>query len=144
MSYPIECRESEILSKPVPGGRRRLIWRQFVQRLTYAKTRDTKSVQGVQEPRMDNLDTTLCPAVHPPFKGVDAWTGVPISEPKVIVGPWEPTTPDEVLEEQRRLLEEKPRRWWWNPRYRLADLERGGIERAAAVEQVRAEFGGDQ
>jgi len=58
----------------------------------------------------------------------------------VVIGPWKPATPEEVTEERRRVLEEEPRRWWWKPRYRLADLERAGMNHADAVDQVRAEF----
>ena len=55
----------------------------------------------------------------------------------VILGPWLPTTLDEVAGERRRVMEEDPRRWWWEPRYRLAELERGGLSRAEAVRAVR-------
>ena len=53
---------------------------------------------------------------------------------------WRPLTPEEAAEEQRRVADEGPRRWWWKPRYRLADLERAGMDHADAVDQVRAEF----
>jgi hypothetical protein len=57
----------------------------------------------------------------------------------IILGPWQPATPEQVAEERRRVLEAEPSRWWWKPRYRLADLERDGMERAQAVAQVRRE-----
>lgn len=61
----------------------------------------------------------------------------------VSIGPWHPTTPEEEAEEQHRVIEEDPPRWWWKPRYRLIELESGGMDHAAAVAQVRAEYGGD-
>jgi hypothetical protein len=60
----------------------------------------------------------------------------------VSLGPWFPITPDEEVEERRRVLQEGPRRWWWQPRYRLADLEHGGLSRAEAVQVVREEVTG--
>ena len=57
----------------------------------------------------------------------------------VILGPWRPTTPDELAEERRRVMEEEPRRWWCQPRYRVAELERSGMDRARAVATVREE-----
>lgn len=57
----------------------------------------------------------------------------------VILGPWLPTTEGDVAEEWRRVLEEEPSRWWWQPRYRLAELERGGMDRAKAIAKVRDE-----
>lgn len=57
----------------------------------------------------------------------------------VSLGPWLPTTPDEEVEERWRVLQEGPRRWWWQPRYRLAALERGGMDRAKAIAKVRDE-----
>ncbi len=62
--------------------------------------------------------------------------------PTVIVGPWEPATAEQITNERRRVLEEEPRRWWWQPRYRLAELERGGPSRAEAVQAVREEAAG--
>ena len=57
----------------------------------------------------------------------------------VVIGPWLPHTGEEVAEHRRRVLEEQPKRWWWQPRYRLAELERGGMDRATAVTKVREE-----
>jgi hypothetical protein len=74
---------------------------------------------------------------HDSFTSYDSYTE------NVIPGPWNPSTPEQVAEHRRRVLEEEPRRWWWKPRYQLADLERAGMERADAVDQVRAEFAVD-
>lgn len=60
-----------------------------------------------------------------------------------MVGPWTPATPKEIAEERRRVRDEEPRRWWWEPRYRVAELERGGMGRAAAISKVRAEHEGE-
>ena len=60
----------------------------------------------------------------------------------VVIGPWFPNTGEEVAVHRRRVLEEQPRRWWWMPRYRLAELERGGLSRAEAVQVVREEVAG--
>ncbi len=61
----------------------------------------------------------------------------------VVVGPWRPLAPDQVADERCRVLEEEPRRWWWQPRYRLAELERGGLSRTEAMAKVRAESESD-
>lgn len=60
----------------------------------------------------------------------------------ILFGPWHPATPEQVVEERRRVLKEGPEMWWWQPRYRLADLERGGLSRAEAVQVVREEVAG--
>ena len=60
----------------------------------------------------------------------------------VILGPWLPTTLDEVAGESCRVMEEEPRRWWWQPRYQLAELERGGLSQTEAVRAVREEVAG--
>jgi hypothetical protein len=50
---------------------------------------------------------------------------------------WTPTTDEEAERERHRVLTEKPKHWWWRPRYRLAGLERAGINRATAIAEVR-------
>ena len=66
---------------------------------------------------------------------------VPSGHNRLPVGapPWCPSTPEEVAEEQRSVADQQPRLWWWKPRYRLADLERDGMDRAEVVAKVRAE-----
>jgi len=57
----------------------------------------------------------------------------------VVIGPWSPNTDEEAAEHRRRVFEEDPRTWWWKPRYRLAVLERAGVNRAVAVAVVQTE-----
>jgi len=88
MSCPTQCPIPEDLSNPDSDGQKWAIWKDFVQPLTFADELDIQSVQDVQQASVDNLDSLPCPAVHPPLKGVDGWTGVPTDERNVIVGPW--------------------------------------------------------
>lgn len=60
----------------------------------------------------------------------------------ILFGPWHPATPEQLVEERRRVLKEGPEMWWWQPRYRLAELERGGLSQAKAMQTVRAEVAG--
>ena len=57
----------------------------------------------------------------------------------VVIGSWSPNTDEEAAEHRRRVFEEDPRTWWWKPRYRLAVLERAGVNRAVAVAVVQTE-----
>ena len=115
-------------------------WNCFVSRLTTVRKQDNHNVSAVSHPPMrqvrrppsSHVSGALCPET--------VRQGVGETGQNVIAGPWKPSTPEEVTEERRRVVEEEPRLWWWKPRYRLADLERAGMDHADAVDQVRAEF----
>ncbi len=55
----------------------------------------------------------------------------------VSIGPWQPGTPKEETESHRRVLEMGPRHWWWLPRYRLLEMELGGLSREKAIRCLR-------
>ena len=50
------------------------------------------------------------------------------------------STVEEIAAVRHRVLEMEPRHWWWQPRYRLNDLERGGMSRQEAIRRLRDEW----
>jgi hypothetical protein len=58
----------------------------------------------------------------------------------VVIGPWFPSSDEDVTEHRRRVFEEDPQKWWWKPRCRLAVLERAGVNQTMAVAVVQAEL----
>lgn len=135
---PFNSQKTDILSKQKLTGQENEKWREFVQSVVGENKQVTESVQTVQPPPLGHPGRTSLSRCPPPFKGVDSGQASAGLD-NVILGPWAPATPEQVEEERRRVLEAEPRRWWWRPRYRLAELERGGMEREQAVALVRAE-----
>ena len=135
---PSKCQKSGALSNSKRLGQDSDRWHRFVQSVVGENKQVTSSVQAVQTPPLGHPGRTCLSTCPPPLKGVDLGQASPELD-NVILGPWEPATEEQLAEERRRVLEEPPRRWWWRPRYQLAELERGGMEREQAVAAIRAE-----
>ena len=113
-------------------------WREFVRSVVSENIDDSASVRGVRGEASNGVNASDRSRVRTCLQGATA-NGRSEDRTNVVLGPWEPATPEQVEEERRRVIEEPPGRWWWRPRYELAVLERSGMNRDAAVDQVRAD-----
>jgi len=118
------------------------VWDRFVSRLTTVDKQDTRSVSTVSHPPMRQVRRPPSSHVSGALSPETVRQGVCETGQNVIAGPWKPATPEQVAEHRQRVLEQDPIRWWWEPRYRLADLERAGMDHTEAVALVRSEVEG--